>query len=128
LPRETQIHASPCACPECGGELRSLGEDVAEILEYEPARFKVIRHVRPKSSCANCQTIIQTPAPNRPIDRGMAGPGLLAHVLVSKYCDHLPLYRIWVRVHIRYYESAKNMGTGFRFACDFLHPRVQIAA
>jgi transposase len=93
LPRETQIHASPCACPECGGELRSLGEDVAEILEYEPARFKVIRHVRPKFSCANCQTIIQTPAPNRPIARGMAGPGLLAHVLVSKYCDHLPLYR-----------------------------------
>ena len=93
LPRETQIHATPCACPECGGELRSLGEDVAEILEYEPARFKVIRHVRPKSSCANCQTIIQTPAPNRPIARGMAGPGLLAHVLVLKYCDHLPLYR-----------------------------------
>jgi transposase len=93
LPRETVMHSSSPRCPECSAEMRVLGEDVAEILEYEPARFKVIRHVRPKSSCANCQTIIQTPAPNRPIARGMAGPGLLAHVLVSKYCDHLPLYR-----------------------------------
>jgi transposase len=93
LPRETEVHPSPCACPECGGELRSAGEDVAEVLEYEPARFKVIRHVRPKLSCVRCQTMVQAPAPSRPIARGMAGPGLLAHVLVSKFCDHLPLYR-----------------------------------
>jgi transposase len=93
LPREVITHASPCACPECGGPLRSLGEDVAEILEYVPSRFKVIQHVRPKFSCASCQSIVQAPAPSRPIARGMAGPGLLAHVLVSKYCDHLPLYR-----------------------------------
>ena len=53
----------------------------------------MIRHVRPKLSCARCQQIVQTPAPSRPIARGLAGPGLLAHVLVSKYCDHLPLYR-----------------------------------
>ena len=63
------------------------------MLEYVPARFKVIRTVRPKLSCACCSRIVQEPAPNRPIDRGLAGPGLLAHVLVAKYADHLPLYR-----------------------------------
>jgi transposase len=93
LPRETLVHATACSCPECGGELRVLGEDVAEMLEYVPGRFKVIRHVRPKFSCARCQTICQAPAPSRPIARGLAGPALLAHVLVSKYTDHLPLYR-----------------------------------
>jgi len=84
LPRETIIHGEACRCSECGGELRVLGEDVAEILEYVPSRFKVIRHVRPKLSCAMCSKIIQSPAPSRPIVRGLAGPGLLAHVLVSK--------------------------------------------
>jgi transposase len=93
LPRETIVHEAPCNCPTCGGSLRALGEDVAEILEYVPSRFKVIRHVRPKFSCASCQQIVQVSAPDRPIARGLAGPGLLAHVLVSKYCDHLPLHR-----------------------------------
>jgi transposase len=81
------------ACPDCGGGLRKLGEDVSEVLEYVPARFRVIRHVRPKYSCASCEHIVQEPAPSRPIERGLAGPGLLAHVLVAKYCDHQPLYR-----------------------------------
>lgn len=98
LPRETITHLPPsvaagCTCPECGAVMRALGEDVSEILEYLPARFKVIRHVRPKLSCAKCQKIVQAPAPSRPIERGLAGPALLAHVLVSKYADHLPLYR-----------------------------------
>ena len=93
LPRETLVHEAPCNCPACGGLLRAMGEDVAEVLEYIPSRFKVIRHVRPKFSCASCQQIVQAPAPARPIARGLAGPGLLAHVLVSKYCDHLPLHR-----------------------------------
>jgi transposase len=94
LPRETEtIAPEQNACPDCGGKLRSLGEDVSEMLEYVPARFKVIRTVRPKLSCAGCSRILQAPAPSRPIDRGLAGPGLLAHVLVSKYTDHLPLYR-----------------------------------
>jgi transposase len=93
LPRETVTHVAACRCPSCGGELRAAGEDVAEILEYLPGRFKVIRHVRPKFSCASCATLVQCPAPSRPIARGLAGPGLLAHVLVSKYTDHLPLYR-----------------------------------
>jgi transposase len=93
LPRESVVHASACACPECGGELRPAGEDVAEVLERIPERFKVIRHVRPKFSCVKCQKLVQAAAPSRPIARGLAAPGLLAHVLVCKYADHLPLYR-----------------------------------
>jgi transposase len=94
LPREIEtIAPAQEACPDCGGALRRLGEDVSETLEYVPARFKVIRTVRPKLSCAGCSRIVQAPAPSRPIDRGLAGPGLLAHVLVAKYADHLPLYR-----------------------------------
>jgi transposase len=73
--------------------LRAAGEDVTEILERIPARYKVVRHVRPKFSCASCQTLLQASAPSRPIERGMVGASVLAHVLVSKYCDHLPLYR-----------------------------------
>jgi transposase len=93
LPRETIVHSSEPLCPECAAQMRVLGEDVAEMLEYVPSHFKVIRHVRPKLSCPKCQKIVQKEAPSRPIARGLAGPGLLAHVLVSKYCDHLPLYR-----------------------------------
>jgi transposase len=93
LPREQVVHEAACTCPACGGALRALGEDVSEMLEYIPGHYKVIRHVRPKFSCAECQTIVQAPAPSRPIARGLAGPGFLAHVLVSKYADHLPLYR-----------------------------------
>ncbi len=93
LPREEIVHTPSCVCPECGGELRRLGEDVSEILERVPAQFKVVRHVRVKLSCARCQRIVQAPAPARPIERGIAGPALLAHVLMSKYADHLPLYR-----------------------------------
>ncbi len=94
LPRQTQRHEPREArCPGCGGALRKLGEDVSEVLEYLPASFFVVRHVRPKLSCTGCDCIVQAPAPSRPIERGLAGPGLLAHVLVSKYADHLPLYR-----------------------------------
>ena len=94
LPRQTQRHEpEESACPDCGGVLRKLGEDVSEMLEYVPASFFVIRHVRPKLSCSRCERIVQAAAPSRPIERGMAGPGLLAHVLTSKYADHLPLYR-----------------------------------
>jgi len=94
LPRQTQRHEpKESACPDCGGALSKLGEDVSEMLEYVPASFFVVRHVRPKLSCTKCDHIVQAAAPTRPIERGVAGPGLLAHVLVSKYADHLPLYR-----------------------------------
>jgi len=94
LPREVRTHLPKQeACLDCGGALRKLGEDVSEVLERIPARLYVIRHVRVKLACASCDKIVQVEAPSRPIERGMAGPGLLAHVLVSKYGDHLPLYR-----------------------------------
>ena len=96
LPKET-------ACPDCGGKLKAFGEDVSEILEYVPAHFQVLQQVRPKLACTHCDKIVQAEAPSRPIARGLAGPGLLAHVLVSKYCDHLPLYRqeeIYARVGV----------------------------
>lgn len=93
LPRDVVDHPAPCACPNCGGAMRPLGEDVTEVLEYVPGAFRVIRHVRPKVSCRTCESIAQAPVPSLPIQRGIAGPGLLAHVLTAKYCDHLPLYR-----------------------------------
>ena len=94
LPRESILHRpdTPC-CPSCGGELKRLGEDVSEPLDYVPAGFRVIRPVRPKFACAKCDALVQTNAPSRPIARGRAGAGLLAHALVAKYADHLPLYR-----------------------------------
>jgi hypothetical protein len=89
LPRHTRRHdPRETVCPQCQGELRRLGEDVSEMLEYVPASFVVIRHVRVKLSCTKCDCIVQAEAPSRPIERGAAGPGLLAQVLVSKHCDH----------------------------------------
>jgi transposase len=94
LSREVITHAPDRdCCPGCGGHLRQFGEDVSEQLEYIPDSFKVIRHVRPKFSCTGCDRVVEAPAPSRPIERGLAGPGLLAHVIVSKFSDHLPLYR-----------------------------------
>lgn len=94
LPRETVEHApAESNCPDCGSTFVQLGEDVSEMLEYVPAHFKVIRHVRPKLACSRCERIVQAAAPARPIERGLPGPALLAHVLVGKFCDHLPLYR-----------------------------------
>ena len=94
LPRDEKVYLPATTdCPACGGTLKQLGEDVAEQLEFVPASFRVIRHVRPKLACGCCDVIVQAPAPSRPIERGIAGPGLLAHVLVAKFADHLPLYR-----------------------------------
>ncbi len=87
------IHPGPCACPSCGGKLRRIGSDVTETLDYVPGRFKVIRHVREAFSCRACETVVQAPAPFQAIARGRAGPGLLAHIMVAKFDDHLPLYR-----------------------------------
>ncbi|MDE3063986.1 MAG: IS66 family transposase [Acidobacteriota bacterium] len=94
LPREVVTHLPEHdCCPDCGGALRQFGEDVSEQLERIPATFKVIRHVRPKFACNHCERVVEAPAPSRPIERGLAGPALLAHVLMSKYGHHLPLYR-----------------------------------
>jgi transposase len=94
LPRDERIYVPEAtACPDCGGSFKSLGEDISEQLEYIPASFRVIRHVRPKLACSCCDVIVQAPAPSRPIERGLAGAGLLAHVLVAKFADHIPLHR-----------------------------------
>ena len=82
-----------CRQARPAGKLKHLGEDVTEELEYVPGRFVVNRIVRPRLACAGCERIHQSPLPSRPIERGRPGSGLLTHVLVSKYADHLPLYR-----------------------------------
>ena len=96
LPRRTVVHTPQggCGCTACGGGLREIGQDVSEVLDYEPGTFHVVRHVRPKLACAGCKTITQALAPTRPMDRCMAGAGLLTHIVVSKFADHVPLYRL----------------------------------
>ena len=93
LDRHEEVLSPGDDCNRCGGSLKTLGEDVTEELEYVPGRFVVNRIVRPRMACSCCEAICQAPLPSRPIERGRPGPGLLAHVLVSKYADHLPLYR-----------------------------------
>src|SRR5579872_1401978 len=94
LPREDvrlDIGDITCAC--CGGALHVIGESVSEMLDWIPAQLRVIRTTRPKYACRTCETVVQAPAPERVIAGGLATPALLAQVLVSKYCDHTPLYR-----------------------------------
>lgn len=94
LEREERVYVPDAEdCPQCGGHLEPLGENVAEQREYVRAHFRVIRHCRPKLACACCDAIVQHPAPSRPIERGLPGPHLLAHLITSKLLDHLPLYR-----------------------------------
>lgn len=94
LPREIQrLESEESCCPECGGELDYLGEVSAEQLELVSSALKVFRTERVKKACTKCDCIVEAPAPSRPIERGIAGPGLLARVLTGKYCEHLPLYR-----------------------------------
>jgi len=94
IPRmEVELTTGEDDCAQCGGGLRRLGEDVTEELEYVPGRFIVNRIVRPRFACSDCEAFTQATLPSRPIERGRPGPGLLAHVLVNKYADHLPLYR-----------------------------------
>lgn len=93
LPRHDQVLFPGEACTSCGGKLKRVGEDVTEELEYIPGRFVANRIIRPRMACTCCETFHQAELPSRPIERGRPGAGLLAHVLVSKYADHLPLYR-----------------------------------
>jgi len=128
LPREVVTH-SPAAdgCPDCGSPLRQFGEDVTEQLEYVPENFRVIRHVRPKFACSGCDRVVEAPAPSRPIQRGLAGPALLAHVLVSKYCDHQPLYRqseIFARQGVEIERSTLAGWVGA--TSDLLSPLVEV--
>jgi transposase len=91
----TEVVLNPSAtCPSCGGDkFRTLGSDTSEVLEYIPSSFKVINYIRPRCACKSCEVVLQAYPPNQVIDKGKAGPGLLAHILVQKYCNHLPFYR-----------------------------------
>jgi len=99
-PTAREPHRPPCGssnagetCPDCGGPLRLLDEDVSELLDFAAARLKVVETNRLTKSCRRCEAVVQPAAPTRPVPRSAAGPGLLAHVLVSKFDDHLPPYR-----------------------------------
>jgi len=95
LPRIEHRHEpESCTCGECGRDLIKIGEDISEQLDVEPARFFVHRHIRPQYACRHCETITAAPVPAANIDGGLAAPGLHAWVLIQKYLDHLPLYRI----------------------------------
>lgn len=93
LPRDEIVLDPGEICDQCGGQLRLVGQDVSEILDFITAKLKVVRTTRLTKSCRTCEAIVQPPAPSRPIPKGLAGPGLLAHILVAKFDDHLPLYR-----------------------------------
>lgn len=94
IPRlEVELAPGEDDCARCGGHLRRIGEDVTEELEYVPGRLIVNWLVRPRLACTGCERFVQAPLPSRPIERGTPGPGPLAHVLTTKYADHLPLYR-----------------------------------
>lgn len=95
LPRIEHRHEpASCTCGECGRDLVKIGEDISEQLDVEPARFFVHRHIRPQYACRTCETVTAAPVPAAVIDGGLAAPGLHAWVLIQKYLDHLPLYRI----------------------------------
>lgn len=95
LPRiEYRHEPESCACGQCGQALALIREDISEQLDVEPARFFVNRHIRPQYACRTCETVTAAPIPAAVIDGGLASPGLHAWVLIQKYLNHLPLYRI----------------------------------
>lgn len=94
FPRRDVAHMPPGVCKTCGGtDLREVGRSVTEVLRYVPGHFEVDRHIRPACSCRKCETMVQAPMPELPIPRGMVDASFLAHILIAKFCDHLPLYR-----------------------------------
>ena len=93
--REYTLPESERICPCCQVPMQPFGEDVSEQLEYVPASLFVIEHARTKYTCRGCeQGVAAAPLPAQPIEKGLPGPGLLAHVALSKYGYHLPLYRL----------------------------------
>ena len=90
---ERLLDIETSSCSGCGGKLHAIGESISEMLDWVPARLRVLRIRRPKYACRSCSTVAQAPAPERVIAGGLATPALIAQVLVSKYCDHNPLYR-----------------------------------
>lgn len=95
LPRvEVVVDIADKTCTCCGAPLHPIAEDRSEMLDYVPAQLRVQVIRRPRYGCRACEgAVVQAPAPERPIDGGLATEALLAHVLIDKYADHLPLYR-----------------------------------
>jgi transposase len=127
LPRQKVVHELPAdqlACPCCRQPRTKISEEVSEQLEYKPASLYVIEHVRPTYACKNCEAhLITADKPVQPIDKGLAGPGLLAHVITSKYCDHLPLYRLERILGRHGVDLSRSTMCGWMAACaDLLNP------
>ena len=92
LPREHHHHGLT-GCARCGGALTEIGEEIVEQLDYRPASFFVRRHIKKKYACGACETAVTAPLPPQPIEKGLPGAGLVAHIITAKFCDHQPLYR-----------------------------------
>ncbi len=131
LPRKPIVYDVPPeqrACPDCGTERTCIGREVREQLEYVPASMVVLEHIRPKYACPCCKAhvVIAERLPE-PIEKGLPGPGLMAHVAVSKYADHLPLYRlegIFKRLGVELARS--TMCDWMAVAADLLAPIVAL--
>jgi transposase len=131
LPREQVIHDVPeeqKVCTSCGRDKPRIGEEVTERLDYRPATLVVIQDICPKYACKDCpSSVVAGDKPMLPIEKGLAGPGLLAHVITSKYADHLPLHRlegIFKRhgVHL----SRKTMSGWMGASSELLDPLYQL--
>lgn len=124
LPRGiNRLEPAETCCPECGGRLAYLGEDSAEQLEILSAALKVINTIREKHACVKCDRIVQAAAPSRPIERGIAGKGLLAWMLISKYCDHLPLNRLSDMLSRQGIQLSRSLLSGWvEASCRLLDP------
>ncbi len=127
LPRkrvEYPVPADELPCPECGHERVKIGEEVSEQLEYVPASLYVVEHVRPKYACRQCEGhVVIAGKPYQPIEKGLPGPGLLAHVITSKYADHLPLHRMEGILRRHGVEISRSTTCGWMASCaDLLEP------
>lgn len=95
LATEELVYAAPCNCPTCGGtSFLKAADKVVQILEHVPASVKIVRHVEKRMICRECDTMVAGEMPTLPIERGKPGPGLLAHIMIAKFDDHIPLYRL----------------------------------
>jgi transposase len=95
LPTEELVYAAPCNCPTCGGtSFLKAADKVVQVMEHVPASVKIVRHVEKRMICRECDTTVAGEMPTLPIERGKPGPGLLAHIMVAKFDDHIPLYRL----------------------------------
>lgn len=95
LPTEELVYPAPCSCPTCGGtSFLKAADKVVQVMEHVPASVKIVRHVEKRMVCKGCDTTVSGEMPTLPIEKGKPGPGLLAHIMVAKFDDHIPLYRL----------------------------------